>query len=130
MRAAGFSLLETLVAFSIAALALGVIFQIYARGTASVVQAGDYARAVAIAESRMTELSAADAPGIAASGVAAERYLWTIETGPYQDGAPAELDSLLRLRRVDVEVRWEDRGKARSFRLSTLKPESGGPGAE
>jgi general secretion pathway protein I len=125
----GFSLLETLVAFSIAAVALGVIFRIYATGSTAVARAGDYAHAIVIAESRLAEFAVADDPGAAREGVEEGKYAWTIHIGDYPDDPSAALDSPVPLRLVEVEVRWDDRGNPRSLRLQTLRPAPPASGA-
>ena len=50
-RQSGFSLLEVLVAFSILALALGVLLQSFSTGMRGVTQSGLYSRATLLAES-------------------------------------------------------------------------------
>lgn len=118
----GFSLLETLVAFSIAALALGVIFQIYAKGTTAVVLAGDYAQAIVIAESRLAESGVAGAAETAGTGETDNKFTWAVRRGNYVDDSLEGSGSPLRLLDVVVEVSWQDRGKTRSVGLHTLKP--------
>lgn len=118
----GFSLLETLIAFSIASLALGVIFQIYAKGTTATVLAGDYAQAVAIAESRLAEIGLENESETATFGEAGGKYAWEVRVTDYSDDSPAAIDSPMDLLGVGVEVKWQERGKIRSVLLRTVKP--------
>ena len=118
----GFSLLETLVAFSIASLALGVIFQIYAKGTTAIVRAGDFAQAIAIAESRLAESGLQGAADIAIANGSDGKFAWEVRQGDYAGEPFEDSSSPLRLSKFEVEVRWQERGKARSVRLFTLKP--------
>ena len=118
----GFSLLETLVAFSIATLALGVIFQIYAKGTTAVVRAGDYAHAVAIAESRLAESGLPGAAEIAPGSGTDGKFAWDVRRDDYAGETLGDSSSPLRLAEIEIDVRWQERGKSRSVRLVTLKP--------
>jgi general secretion pathway protein I len=118
----GFSLLETLVAFSIASLALGVIFQIYAKGTTAVVRAGDYAQAIAIAESMLAAAGLNEAAEIAPSSGTDGKFTWELHRRDYVGEITDDIGSRLHLSEIEADVRWQERGKARSLRLFTLKP--------
>lgn len=110
----GFSLLETVVAFAIMAMALGAIFNLFSRSTVSTVLGSEYGQAVELAQS----LAAGHAPGVArGAGVAAENFAWTVAASPHGSGAGP-----LALERVAVEVTWPSRGAQRTVRLETLRP--------
>jgi general secretion pathway protein I len=122
-RHRGFSLVEVLVAFSIAAVALGMVVQIYGKGLVATDLTDEYADAVAIAESRLAEHRVDPAPGhVGASGVTADGYRWESRFAPYEagtvvDGAPPRV----ALETVEVEVSWENRQRERSVTLTSLR---------
>lgn len=125
MRAVrGFSLLEVLVAFSITAVSLGLIFQVYAKGVRSVVLAEEYAEALAIAEAKLAGASVPDAwHGLAKQGTENDRYDWAIRVEDYLlEEQGADLQSSYALQSVDVAVSWQSRGRAHQVALQTLKP--------
>jgi len=119
----GFSLLEVLVAFSIFTLSLGVIFQIYSKGTRSTVLSDEYSRAVIVAQSRLAGIGIEDLSDSGeSSGVENNKYHWntTISTPDDDDGS---LETRFRIvkREVEVEVSWDSNGKTRAIKLNTLK---------
>lgn len=119
----GFSLIEVLVAFSITAVALGIIFNIYAKGTTAAILGEEYAQAVAIAESRLAVLGISEElENTEIHGTDNDKYHWTISVNDYTDQTVSDFTSPLELRKVTVEVNWESRGKSRSIQLQTLKP--------
>ena len=122
--ASGFSLIEVLVAFSITAVSLGLIFQIYAKGNRAVVLAEEYAQALAIAESKLAGASVPDAlAGLDTQGRENDRYNWEIRIEDYilEEQNP-DLRLAYALHSVDVAVSWQSRGKSHRVDLQTLKP--------
>ena len=122
----GYTLIEVLVAMTILAMAMTVLFRVFSGGLRNVGIAGDYARAVAIAES---QLAAADgtrlAPGVE-QGAIADRYEWTravrqLEVADTRTSGVSAYE-------VNVTVAWEQNGRARQVTLSSVLLESGGPG--
>lgn len=120
----GFTLIEVLVAFSITTLALGVIFQIYAKGAAATALTNEYAYALAIAESKL-----AGAPVDIAShhhekqGTELDKYHWELRAEDYlAENQGAELPSSYSLMSVIVDVKWKSRGRLREVNLQTLIP--------
>jgi general secretion pathway protein I len=59
IRQRGFSLLEVLVAFSILALSLGVLLQIFSRAVNTTALSEAYTRAVALAEAKLNDVGVA-----------------------------------------------------------------------
>lgn len=118
-RLHGFSLLEVLVAFSIAAMALGVVFQIFGKGATALGLGREVAQAIALAES---QLAAASVDGVASdsAGRFADQFDWMTHTSAYS--GPAAAPSTLMLREVAVDVSWESRGSTRTVQLVTLQP--------
>jgi len=119
----GFSLLEVLVAFTITALALGVLFQIYAKGTLSAILGEEYAQAIAIAESKLAETGISESLDISErSGMENDKYNWTITIQDYVEETPSEFVSKFALKDVTVEVYWKSLRNQRSITLHSLKP--------
>jgi len=136
-RNAGFSLLEVLVAFTVAALALALVFQIYGRGAHALVAADGYARAVVVAQSILASAGVEDTlePG-ETEGETADGWRWRRQVEPYQDpelealltqapaadGARGTRAQRLTLVEVRVAVDWHDGLRQRSLELVSLRP--------
>lgn len=121
--AAGFSLLEVLVAFTILALSLAVVFRIFAGGLGNIATSEDYAQAVTLAESRLAAVGISEPLQAGVSfGRWDEKYEWRIEAAPYEpwggDAVPAD-DVQAFLVRVDVG--WMGAGKPHRVTLSSLR---------
>ncbi|CAG1023404.1 Type II secretion system protein I [Patescibacteria group bacterium] len=107
----GFSLLELLVAFTILAMSLTVLLNIFASGINTVTVAEDYNQAVQIAESLMakTNLETPLKTG-QRTGIALEKYHWKISVQPFVFTAePNALTTSVTLFKIKVEVEWEHR---------------------
>jgi len=118
----GFSLIEILVAFTIAATALAIIFQIYSKGLHSAISGKEYTLAVMIAESRLDELGVTlslDSPRY--NGTDLDKYDWQIQITDYHSNDPYP-DKGYRLKVVKIDVTWESRESQHSVSLNTLKP--------
>lgn len=119
----GFSLLEVLVAFSIAALSLGVLFQIYTKGTTAVILGEEYAQAVVIAESRLAYATVFENLEVSeTSGRENDRYDWEVSVEDYVDETASDFTPVLLLKQVKVTVTWDSVGNSRSINLHSLKP--------
>lgn len=135
----GFSLLEVLVAFSILALSLGVLMQIFSTAMRNADLSEQYSRAALLAQSRLSAagneqpLQEGETEGEFEGGVR-----WRQSVVPYEEpnpevegeGAEAEAESGgLRSRRakriegyrVTVEVHWEDGDRSRGLVLESLR---------
>ncbi|MCY3751504.1 MAG: prepilin-type N-terminal cleavage/methylation domain-containing protein [Gammaproteobacteria bacterium] len=120
----GFSLLEVLVAFSLTALSLGVVFEIYAKGATATILAGEYTQALAVAESKLAGVPVDNAlHHFGEQGREHDKYDWELTVEDYAvDGWNAGLPPSWSLVSVNVDVSWQSRGKLRQVSLQTLKP--------
>jgi len=129
-RAAGFSLLEVLVAFAILALVGTALFRLFSGGLGNAAAADEYSRAVLVAESVLAEtasvqpLREATTQGTADDG----RIEWTAQVAPYaapgvsQDQERGSEALPLRLFRVSVDVAFPGpSGGRRTFTLATTR---------
>jgi general secretion pathway protein I len=128
--AAGFSVLEVLVAFIIVALVVTALFRLFGGALGNAAAADEWTRALLVAQSRL-ELAAATRPlrettdaGTEADG----RIGWRTSVTPYvaPDANPdlerASEAMPTRLFRITVDVTFPgDNGKDRSVSLSTVK---------
>ena len=120
-RARGFSLLEILVAFAIAAMALGVLYQAVGTSVRQVVDTAGYERATLLAESLLSAYASVPPQGISATGEAAG-LSWQVSTSPHataHDGNPRAA----RLHDVRISIQWPEGGRQRVLNLQTLRPQ-------
>lgn len=124
-RQKGFSLLEVLVAFSILALSLGVLMQIFSGGLRNVDQSTHHAKAVAIAKSLLARVGT-ETPVLAGEQAGEfEQYRWQIRLQALEDppetGQPVSV-SVFGLMGVTVNVEWPDGAAGqRSLTLNSTK---------
>lgn len=121
----GFSLLEILVAFSIMALALGILLRIFSSSVQTVVLAETYTRSVQIAESLMAEVTADDelTPG-QKTGVIDDEYHWSIQIRDFNWLGETDDSQNYRLYKIVVTV-FREGEENRALELSTLKMAAG-----
>jgi general secretion pathway protein I len=130
MRQQGFSLLEILVAFSILALSLGVLMQIFSGATRNADLARDQTRATALAQSLLASTHVE--PVLTASengGTTDDGLRWRIEVTPFEDasepGAPpaVPMPTSLDLWLIKARVAWGGGfgSPERSVDLTTLR---------
>jgi general secretion pathway protein I len=130
-RAAGFSLLEVLVAFVILALVGTALFQVFGGALNNAAVAEEYSRAALLAESRLADAAVENSPlreggdqGSSEDG----KYNWVTRIEPYvaPDSTPdqqrlIEMTSV-RLWRISVTVSWPGAfGNQRSLSLATVR---------
>lgn len=126
LRAAGFSLIEALVAMVILALSLGALYQAAAGATRNVRVDERYTYAVQIAQSLLAEYPYVRPEGVSTSGVMGD-LRWQLRSEPYSGELPPgasgiDPESVATLQQLEAVVRWEG-SEAREIRLVTLVPE-------
>ncbi len=120
--ARGFALLEVIVAFAIAAGSLLAIFGASSRTAVAAAKARDLTFAVELATSLYAESGVepyVETP--LRTGESAQRFRWRVTTQERQSASSADRPAL-RLREVDIEVAWLERGMLQTYRLAGLKP--------
>lgn len=123
-RCRGFALLEVLVAFTILATVMGVLFQIFSSGLNRARLAEEYSRAALIAESTMARLGTEEAllPGTS-SGRVDDTYRWQMTVEPYDEEANAQTPAALGLRpyRITVQIIWGEGSHERVVPFTTVR---------
>ena len=123
-RSGGFSLIEVLVAFTILALSLGALYQVFSQGLRAADTGDDYTRAVVHARSQLARLGLeAEGDEAAMEGELDDGYRWEAVIEPY---APAQGEPPFSEGGVDpvlvrVRVSWGHGPRERSFTLETVR---------
>ena len=117
----GFTLLETLVALSILAISLGVIYQIFGTSLRNMQYAKEYSYAQMFAESKLSELG----KGIPVKQGRIEgdidgKYFWVINVEPQSTNAVSS-QNLVQTFKVLFSIHWDSQGRQRSIDLVTYK---------
>jgi general secretion pathway protein I len=117
----GFSLLEVLVAFTILAMLLGALFQVFSAGLRAARSGDRYTRATVIAQSQLAAIGVEHAllEGIT-SGTTDDDYHWRVTVRAYRDDQLPETGLTLQPLAVDVEVFWEEGGAPRTLTLTSM----------
>jgi general secretion pathway protein I len=117
----GFSLLEVMVAFTILAMLLGALFQVFSAGMHAARSGDRYTRATVIAQSQLAALGVEFplAEGVT-SGSTDDAYHWRVIVSSYTDDELPLTASQLQPLAVDVEVFWEEGGTLRSVSLTSM----------
>ena len=128
--ARGFSLLEVLVAFAILALVGTALFRLFSGGLSNASAAGDYSRAVLVAESVLAETASAQPlrEGTTQGTFDDGRIEWTAQVVPYMppgvnpDTERGSESMALRLFKVSVDVSFDaPSGGRRTLSLATTR---------
>ena len=115
----GFTLLETLTALTILAIALTGLFQAHATATRSTGTADNYATARLIGEARLAEMATSWKGGRSTSKGTYGEFAWSFEATPHEaPWAAIKSKENWRLYRLHVRVAWAN---GRELDLETLK---------
>jgi general secretion pathway protein I len=120
-------LIEVLVAFTVLAISLGVLFQIFSTGMGTSRSAEEYTRATLLAESKLATVGITGALEEGeTTGEYEDGYAWHLNIRPYRlDGQEAEgLAPPIEAYEVVVTVAWGQGSRARSVSLTTLRLKS------
>jgi len=121
-KQAGFSLLEVIVAFSILAISLTILLNIFSSGVRTAGVAEEYIIATQIAESLMAKTGIESPLTMGkSSGVVADKYRWLIKTIPAPDTIEQK-EIIFGLLQVQITIQWgEVESNSRQIELSTFK---------
>jgi general secretion pathway protein I len=130
----GFTLLEVLIAFAIAALALGVMFDAVLGGLRATRTASGYQEAISLAKSHLAAITNSNVAGQETQGADGRGFTWKLHVVPVgtvtlarnADFDPADAPALqATLYAVSVTVLWKTDGGERQVRLDTARVASG-----
>jgi general secretion pathway protein I len=117
---AGFTLVEALVAFAIAAVLLGAIYDIYSTGIRAATLATRYGNAVSMAQSTLESLTNVPlSPGDTADRIGVFERETTVRARP--DLLPEGSQLALMPYEVMVRVAWREGLRRRAVSLSTVR---------
>ncbi len=120
-REEGFSLLEVMVAFTILSVSIGVLMQAFGGGTSLLSNAADQGRAVSLARSQMARVGHEWPLTEGEYSGQWQKYQWRVILEPYVPEEAVQILQRTRLLKATVMVTWEDRGRDRTYTLSTLR---------
>ena len=114
--------MEILVAFSILAISLGVLLNIFSTGLRSAIVSDEYIHAVTIAESLLSKAGIESTLEQNEShGIEEEKYSWSINIESYLDDAIDFEKSPVTPYKITVTVSWQEVQEERSINLTTLR---------
>ncbi|MEE9425864.1 MAG: type II secretion system protein [Methylococcales bacterium] len=120
----GFSLLEILVAFTIMAISVTVLLQIFGKNTQIAFHSESYTQATSLAESLLDSVGREEKlPESGNNGVFNDKYHWDVsvtEYLPQEEDIDFDLMSF-QLYKVVVKVAWGQDKRQRSVVLNTLR---------
>ena len=118
----GFALIEILVAVSVLAISLVVIFQLFSGGLKSRQLSEKYARGVFHAREKMAEiLLSPDLSEGETQGEFEDAYEWQAVITPVVAGDNEEKNLPVNLMSIWIQINWRDGEKEKSFVIGTLK---------
>lgn len=123
-RAGGFTLLETLVALSVLAITLGVLYQIFGVSLRNIQHAKDYSYAQMLAESKLAEIG----KGIPVmegvyGGDFDNKYSWQMNIKPASYNSAS--DEMVYIYKVMFTISWPANGSSRSIKIDTYRLSAG-----
>jgi general secretion pathway protein I len=125
----GFSLLELLVAFSIMAMSLGLLYRSMGGNVRQVAAMDLQQQATMVAESVLDTHTSVTAKGWNESGASAG-FQWRVTSQVYASGLALGSPSLagnmpqaVPLHEINLDVTWQDGGRPHQLTVSTLLPQ-------
>ena len=123
-RQRGFSLLELLVAFSIMAMSLGLLYRVAGGSLRSVSDVSQHQQATWLAESLLASRQVVRADGWNESGESGG-YNWQVRSSPYPTGLNGP--KAIPLHEIQVEISWPMGARTGRLQAVTLLPEQKPP---
>ncbi|HES75581.1 MAG TPA: prepilin-type N-terminal cleavage/methylation domain-containing protein [bacterium] len=120
-RAQGFSLLEVLVALSIMALSLGVLYQTQIGATRNLTQSLALQRATLYAQSILANATGLAADHETQEGQFEDGYRWQLTITPIDILPPPPAEKpVIPMLQLDLDIFWQDGNKERQLHLQSL----------
>ena len=116
----GLSLLELLVALTLMALAVGVLYRVLGASVRNVGMLQGQQGAVLLAQSLLATKDAVAPEGWSEAGDSAG-YRWQVRSRPY--GALSAQPGTTALHELAISIHWFDGGQPRQIELHTLRPQ-------
>jgi general secretion pathway protein I len=122
----GFSLLELLVAFSIMAMSLGILYRATGSSARNMGDAEQYQRAIVLGQSLLSMRDSVPPTGWKESGHSGG-FSWQVQSVPFSTPVSTHRPEATRLHEVAFLVAWSDGSRPRQLELVTLLPQDRGP---
>lgn len=118
----GFTLLETLAAMTILAVAILTLVQMFSGSMNQAAQADRYLNGVYLAQQKFSQLEMANFKSDITEGEfeSQEGYRWQLEVLPYESPLNNE-EARIKIQKVSLRVYWEDRDQEKEVQLVSLK---------
>jgi general secretion pathway protein I len=118
----GFTLLETLAAMTILAVAILTLIQMFSGSINQAAQAERYLNGVYLAQQKFSQLEMANFKSDITEGEFEnqEGYRWQLEILPYESPLNNE-EARIQIEKVSLRVYWEDRDQEKEVQLVSLK---------
>lgn len=123
-RQRGFSLLELLVAFSIMAMSLSLLYRVAGGGLRSVSDVSQHQQATWLAESLLASRQVVRADGWNETGESGG-YNWQVRSSPYPTGLNGP--KAIPLHEIQIEISWPMGARTGRLQAVTLLPEQKPP---
>ena len=120
----GFSLLEILVAFSIMAISLGLLYRVSGGSVRNVSDIHQHRQATWLAESLLASRQVVRADGWNESGES-NGLRWQVRSNPYPTGLNGP--KAIPLHEIQIEITWPLVGRTGRLEAATLLPEQKAP---
>lgn len=120
-RAAGFTLLELLVALAIMAMSLGLLYSVSGGALRNVGAVEHLQQAIMVAESLSELHDSVPEQGWNETGNSAG-FAWRVRSAPYNAGVGGGANRV-PLHEIQILVTWDEGGRARQFERLSLLPE-------
>lgn len=119
-HARGFSLLEILVAISILALSLTVLYQAQIHGIKALGQSFAYQRAILYGQSLLADMSGPGANRDLLQGEFPGGYRWHMEISPLHLPPSEETANTIMLLVLDLHISWQEGAKSRELVMQSI----------
>ena len=127
----GYTLIEVLVAMTILAMSLTVLFRIFSTGLLNIDVSAQYAKAVIVAETQLAVVGLEyELHQGQTEGAVDEQFYWLRTVEPYvPTDQPNNQNLPVEAFLVTIQVEWEHRGRSRQISLNSIRLATDGGGA-